>query len=266
MAFYELKPQYECKDTQSAEWYPCQNDVFCEQDSIEWRVDYMNQTSLHNWVEEYDLHCTTSSFEIGLFGSLFFAAFVIGSLIFPPLSDCIGRRPIALIGILVQAICSTMLMFSSSEVFTYVLLFDMGLVYPCNIFVGYVLVMELIPESNTAAATSLTLGLDGLVLMWCSLFFMFVSNNWRHLYWMPVVGTYIAFIMVFCLPESPKHLVNRGKYDRARQVITKIAKENKLKRFNTREDEPYPNKDDLLVYSNLFKEEVKDKIALENKE
>ena len=214
---------------------------------MKYRVNYDSESSLHNWIEEYDLHCSSSVY-IGLFGSIFFVAFVISSLIFPPLSDCLGRKPIARMGIVVQALSSTLLIFSRSQYFTYIILFDMGLVYSINILVGYVLVMELLPEKSTAYATSLTLGLDGLVLTWCSLFFMFVSSNWKILYGLSVIGTYIAVIMVLFLPESPKHLVSRGKYDAARKVITKMAKENKLKRFNTREDEDYPNPDDLLVY------------------
>ena len=35
-----------------------------------------------------------------------------------------------------------------------------------------------------------------------------------------------------------------------------MAKTNKLEKFNTREDETYPNPDDLLVYQAVFVEEV----------
>ena len=144
------------------------------------------------------------------------------------------------------------------------MIFCMGLAYAANIFVGYVLVMELLPESSTAVATSLTLGLDGLVLTWCSLFFMFISKNWKTLYVFPLISTYGAVLMVFMLPESPKHLVNQGNYDHARKVISKMAKENKLKRFNTREDEPYPNPDNLMIYQSLFIEEVSHRVSVKS--
>jgi MFS family permease len=42
-------------------------------------------------------------YKFGLFGSLYFAAVVIGSFIFAPLADKIGRKPVTLAGVLLAA-------------------------------------------------------------------------------------------------------------------------------------------------------------------
>ena len=117
-----------------------------------------------------------------------------------------------------------------------------------RMFIGYVFSMEFLPQKSTAMATSLNLGVDGLVLMWASLYFMIIDNHWKSLYGCTVVATFVTIILTYCQPESPKFLVSKGKYDEARKVITKMAKTNGLTKFYTREDEPYPNADGLLVY------------------
>ena len=128
------------------------------------------------------------------------------------------------------------------------MIFLMGIGMAPRVFIGYVLAMEFLPQKNTAHATSLGLGIDGLVLMWASLYFMFIDNNWKSLYTIVVAMTFLTVIAACFLPESPRFLVSKGQYDKARKVITKMAKTNKLKKFNTREGEPVPNPDGLLVY------------------
>lgn len=43
-------------------------------------------------------------YKFGLFGSLYFVAVVVGSLIFAPMADKVGRRPITLAGLAIVAI------------------------------------------------------------------------------------------------------------------------------------------------------------------
>ena len=124
----------------------------------------------------------------------------------------------------------------------------MGIAMAPRIFISYVLTMEFFPQKNTALATSLIMGIDGLVLMWASLYFMLIDNHWKSLYSIVVVVTFVTFIAAGFMQESPRFLVSKGKYDQARKVITKMAKVNKLKKFNTREGETLPNPDGILVY------------------
>ena len=161
------------------------------------------------------MQCSSKT-AFGLFGSLYFTGVVISSLIFPPLSDKVGRRPITIFGIGGQAIAGLILLYSKTVTLTYGLVFAMGIAMAPRVFVTYVLIMELLPISKTAIVTSVTFGIDGLVLTWCSLYFMFIDNNWRTLYSVVAVTTLLAFIGSFQLPESPKYLISKGKYDKAR--------------------------------------------------
>ena len=128
------------------------------------------------------------------------------------------------------------------------MVFIMGAGLPPRTFVGYAFSMEFLPLKNTALATSLTFCGDGLVLMWASLFFIFIDNNWKSFYGIVVITTFVTFIALGFFPESPRFLANKGRFDETRSVISKIAKKNKLTKFDTREGDPIPNTDGLLIY------------------
>jgi len=96
MNLYELEPAYLCqpKNTTATDaWNSCNRTTFCQDPSIDFKIDWTSHTSLHNWIEEYDMHCS-EKVAMGLFGSLYFIAVVTFSLIVPPLADkkSIGRR------------------------------------------------------------------------------------------------------------------------------------------------------------------------------
>ena len=199
-----------CRDTAvvDSEWKTCTTEDFCvEGSTLEYQADYSNSLSIHNWIEEYEMYCAPK-FQFGLFGSLFFIGVVLSSLIFPPLADKVGRRPIALIGVLMQALASVGLLFSTSLYFTYAMIFIMGMAMAPRFFVGYVFAMEFLPQKSTSMATSITLGVDGLVLMWSSLWFMMIDNHWETLYGCAVVATWFTILITYCMPESPKFLLS----------------------------------------------------------
>ena len=104
--------------------------------------------SLDNWVEEYGMTCSPK-YQFGLFGSCFFFAVVISSLLFTPLADKFGRRVVCLLGIAISCLAQTVLLFSTSRVFTYALIFVIGLAMPPRIFVGYIYAMEFLPIDKT---------------------------------------------------------------------------------------------------------------------
>ena len=70
---------------------------------MEHRVNTEALESLTNWVNEYDLTCAPKS-TFDQFGRIFLGAAVLGSLIFVPLVDRFGRKPITLAGVAIAAI------------------------------------------------------------------------------------------------------------------------------------------------------------------
>jgi hypothetical protein len=92
MSYFELEPKYECLN--DGQWETCVKDEFCDTENpVEFQVDWTSVYSLKNWIEEYDMHCSPSV-AFGIFGSLYFLAVVIFSIIIPPLADKIGRKKV----------------------------------------------------------------------------------------------------------------------------------------------------------------------------
>ena len=73
------------------------------------------------------------------------------------------------------------------------------------------------------------MGNDGLVALIGALWFLFVSKDWKTLFATATALLYMSMIFVFTLPESPKFLLAKGKYEEARKVMTRIARYNKVK-------------------------------------
>ena len=115
MSLFELQPEYEClkatggtgqgdagDDAGVQEWVKCYPADFCGTETV-YRVRQEASASLHNWVTTYGMECA-AKYKFGLFGSLYFAAVVLGCLFFAPLADKIGRRPITLAGVALAAL------------------------------------------------------------------------------------------------------------------------------------------------------------------
>ena len=113
--------------------------------------------------------------------------------------------------------------------FTYGLIFVIGLAMPPRVFVGYIYAMEFLPIDKTQSSTGIIMGNDGLIPAIGALWFMVVSKDWKTIYSFATVLLYLTMIIVFTMPESPKFLLAMGKYEEARAVMTRIARYNKVK-------------------------------------
>ena len=79
------------------------------------------------------------------------------------------------------------------------------------------------------------MGNDTMVLTIAALWFMFVSRDWKTIYATSIVIMILAYIIAWTIPESPRFLVAKARYDEARSVLTKIARNNCVKSLNFNE-------------------------------
>ena len=133
LAYYELQPAYECYqqagDSGDLAWSPCTREEFCPElggTEMEYRVDWSNDKSLHNWVERLGMQCTPKVY-FGMMGSIVFAGWCFASLFVPRLADIYGRRWPFIINMFVQAIIIALIIFSKDATYTTVLLFFIGM-------------------------------------------------------------------------------------------------------------------------------------------
>ena len=105
------------------------------------------------------------------------------------------------------------------------------------------------------------MGNDGLVMVIATLWFMFISKHWKTLFLTATIISYICFIIMCTMPESPKFLVGSGKYDEARIVMSRIAKYNGIQELLISSDDKNKNfqtisSETTILYPFKWTEEV----------
>ncbi len=49
--------------------------------------------------------------------------------------------------------------------------------------------------------------------------------GWRWMFWAGTLPALLFFLLMFCVPESPRYLASKGKLDRARDILKKVGGE-----------------------------------------
>jgi hypothetical protein len=92
--------------------------------------------------------------------------------------------------------------------------------------IGYLYMLELIPTENQALAGTILHFVNSSVTILSCIYFYFISKYWL---WFQVFGWSLNLLTVVCvifMPESPKFLLTKKKYDECREVLTKMAVTN----------------------------------------
>jgi MFS family permease len=122
---------------------------------------------------------------------------------------------------------SFLIVFATSLGFSLLMVFIMGFSLGGRMFVNYVWMVEHMKKSDAAKATSWLFFIDSFGIFNASIYFRYISKDWRPLFIIPC-AVLIVFTIVFVLnrQESPKFYYSVGKYDKARAVLTEIGRTN----------------------------------------
>lgn len=105
----------------------------------------------------------------------------------------------------------------------------MGSLLPGKNQVGFVYANELIPERFRILVGSFILFNDSATMLWIPMYYKWISKNW---FWFHIVSfglNVVATLCLFFIEESPKFLIEKGKFAEARNSLIHIAKFNGLK-------------------------------------
>ncbi|XP_041645414.1 solute carrier family 22 member 15 isoform X2 [Cheilinus undulatus] len=165
------------------------------------------------------------AYKVSLAGSLFFAGLLVGNIVFGPLSDKIGRRPVYLTGLFLEVVFGYVTAFAPSyEVFAVSRLL-VGLMNGGIGLVCFVLTQEYVGKSYWAMTGTMT-----------SMFFAigialfgalgYLIQPWRSLATAANSSGVLFFLLSVTLPESPRWLYCQGRTQQAEEVLRYMALRN----------------------------------------
>uniref|UniRef100_A0A8C3AP39 Solute carrier family 22 member 15 n=1 Tax=Cyclopterus lumpus TaxID=8103 RepID=A0A8C3AP39_CYCLU len=157
------------------------------------------------------------AYKVSLAGSLFFAGLLVGNVVFGPLSDRIGRKPVYLTGLFFEVIFGYVTAFAPSyEVFAVSRLL-VGLMNGGIGLVCFVLTQEYVGKSYwamTGTLTSMSFAV-GIAMFGALGYFI---RPWRILATVANSSGVLFFLMSVTLPESPRWLYSQGQTEKAEEV------------------------------------------------
>uniref|UniRef100_A0A665VQQ0 Major facilitator superfamily (MFS) profile domain-containing protein n=2 Tax=Echeneis naucrates TaxID=173247 RepID=A0A665VQQ0_ECHNA len=165
------------------------------------------------------------AYKVSLAGSLFFAGLLIGNIVFGPLSDKIGRKPVYLTGLFFEVVFGYVSALAPNyEVFALSRLL-VGLMNGGIGLVCFVLTQEYVGKSYwamTGTLTSMTFAV-GIALFGALGYFI---RPWRSLTMAANSSGVLFFLLSVTLPESPRWLYSQGRTEQAEEVLRYVALRN----------------------------------------
>ncbi|ATH13972.1 MFS transporter [Delftia acidovorans] len=163
-------------------------------------------------------------------GTFFFIGMLIGAFVFGRLADRIGRRPVLMMAVVIDAFAGVASAFAPEFAWLLVLRFITGIGVGGTLPVDYTMMAEFLPsdrrgrwlvllESFWAVGTIFLAILALVAVSWG-------DDAWRVIFFVTGLPALIGVVLRFYIPESPMFLNRNGKSEEARKVLERVAKVN----------------------------------------
>ncbi|KAK0415971.1 hypothetical protein QR680_012225 [Steinernema hermaphroditum] len=178
--------------------------------------------AFHSAALEFDWVCGPRAYLASLFSQIQFAGVLCGTFLYGTLSDCFGRRPIALLALASGIAISFVSGMAPNWLILLITRFFIGLSIGGTIVVVCTFVMEmLLPEQRMALRAFFNWGVARLMVTVICYYF----PEWREASIACAIAALPAFLIVlFVFPESPTWLHNKHKMEEMRRSEKKIAR------------------------------------------
>ena len=163
-------------------------------------------------------------------GTFFIIGMLIGAFVFGRLADRIGRRPVLMMAVLIDACFGVASANAPDFTWLLVLRFITGIGVGGTLPVDYTMMAEFLPsdrrgrwlvllESFWAVGTIFLAILALVAVSWG-------DDAWRVIFFVTGLPALIGVVLRFYIPESPMFLNRNGKSEEARKVLQRVAKVN----------------------------------------
>ncbi|XP_069134981.1 organic cation transporter protein-like isoform X2 [Argopecten irradians] len=187
---------------------------------------YSREVFKETFTSKHNLVCNDSS-KPSLAKSMFFVGILIGAFFFGNLSDGIGRRKTFILAVITMLASTLALAFSPNYAAFCAFIAMIGATTQGVFLVGFVIGMELVGPSRrtfTGIVSEYFFAL-GLVILSGVAYFI---RHWEYIEIACAAPFSIILVYWWLLPESPRWLITKRRYEEAKVILLKAAKVNKV--------------------------------------
>lgn len=163
-------------------------------------------------------------------GTFFFIGMLIGAFVFGRLADRIGRRPVLMMAVVIDAFAGVASAFAPEFAWLLVLRFITGIGVGGTLPVDYTMMAEFLPSDRRGrwlvllesfwAVGTIFLAILALVAVYWG------EDAWRVIFFVTGLPALIGVVLRFYIPESPMYLNRNGRSEEARKVLQRVANVN----------------------------------------
>ena len=167
--------------------------------------------------------------DLASFAAATFAGLWLGTIGFSAIADRIGRRPIFAVSLLWYALATLIMGFQSDAMSIDLWRFVAGIGVGVQMVATDCYISELMPKAIRGRGFVVSNGLQFTAIPIAAILSVLVAHHtvfgisgWRWLAFFPAIGAVFVWIVLKRLPESPRWLASRGRYDEAENITSAL--------------------------------------------
>ena len=82
---------------------------------------------------------------------------------------------------------------------------------------------EFMRVQDASTVTIIIFFLEGLAILFASLYFLYFSKDWRGYFALPLIPMTVGVFLLFKKTDAPKFFYGIGDYHKTREILTKIG-------------------------------------------
>lgn len=165
---------------------------------------------------------------IGLIGACFLCGIVVGCMTLTRMGDVVGRKPIYMLGVVMHIVVMIGLIVSYNAYLDFLLVFTFGMSVTARYYVGYAYNLEMQPKSHYVLVSTSMFLIESVVYISICLYFWLVKGPWQILQIPNLLLSVMGIVFLFFMPESPRFLISKKRFEEARTVFKWIGAKNGL--------------------------------------
>ena len=163
-------------------------------------------------------------------GTLFFVGMLIGAFVFGRLADRIGRRPVLMMAVVIDACFGVASAFAPDFTWLLALRFLTGIGVGATLPVDYTMMAEFLPSDRRGRWLVLLESFWALGTICLAVLALWAvqwgDDAWRVIFFVTGLPALVGVVLRFYIPESPMYLHRSGKSEEARAVLARVARTN----------------------------------------